>query len=291
VRRSKCWLCCAAVLGLVLFPTIKFRAQTPAQNEVVWFVLEDFNGVLSIDPAFRIVSGKILTIPNACVEDNQEYKIFETAYLRQGQVYSVSFGGTAAGHVRLHDPAGAQASTRVEYDGAAGVNGRIKALATNGVLSGRAASSRKGPTAEERRLALDLASQRFIESGIPTKMTGTVRIENLTRISLKSSAYPVLIGSFTLASAGPVGPIHGLFFIASVHEGKLSPELAWIHIASGETDNEVLSLVDHADLFVDGGDEVVAALGFYENYRYRIYRRTGAGHWDQIFETETLGCE
>jgi hypothetical protein len=63
-----------------------------------------------------------------------------------------------------------------------------------------------------------------------------------------------------------------------------------MHFALGETDNEVLSLVDHADLFADGGDEVVAVLGFYENYRYRVYRRAQDGHWEQIFETETLGC-
>jgi hypothetical protein len=90
---------------------------------------------------------------------------------------------------------------------------------------------------------------------------------------------------------GEEGLVHYLFFIASELDGHLVPEFVWLKISEGETRSETLTLVDHADLFGDGQDEVVAVLGYYENYRYRIYRRIKNGNqWEQIFETEVLGC-
>jgi hypothetical protein len=90
---------------------------------------------------------------------------------------------------------------------------------------------------------------------------------------------------------GETGLAHALFFVAAERDGKLIPEMLWVHMSEGESSNEALGLVDHADLLGDGQDEVVAALGYYENYRYRVYRRTNDGaHWEEIFETAVFGC-
>ena len=67
----------------------------------------------------------------------------------------------------------------------------------------------------------------------------------------------------------------------------------WIHVSETELDEEVLRLVDQADLFRNGQDEIVAKLVSVEtqSHRYVIFRRTRDGaHWEQIFKTEPLGC-
>jgi hypothetical protein len=74
---------------------------------------------------------------------------------------------------------------------------------------------------------------------------------------------------------------------------KLQPEFLWIHLAESATDEEHLRFVDHADLFGNGQDEVVATLVSKETqtHRYMVFRRTKDGaHWEQIFRTEPLGC-
>jgi hypothetical protein len=133
----------------------------------------------------------------------------------------------------------------------------------------------------------------FEKLGLAPQLLTEISVDNLKRTVLAPSQTPTVIGSFSVLQTQSDGEElgHHLFFIAASHGQELEVEFAWNKIASSETNGEALYLVDQATLFSDGQDEVIAVLGYYENYRYRIYRRTkDGGHWEQIIETEILGC-
>jgi len=82
-----------------------------------------------------------------------------------------------------------------------------------------------------------------------------------------------------------------LLLVASFLNGELKPELSEMHLSLDDKDLQSLSLVDQADMFDSGQDNLVLQLGFYENYRYRVYGRAKDGKlWERILETETMGC-
>jgi hypothetical protein len=283
---------CVFSLSVCLSFNFSRSRQLPKSNEVVWFALEEEpKGKLSIDPIAKIIGAKILAVPAGCEAGDTEYAKFEGAYLKPRQTYSVTFGGAPAGAISLDEFDPNVGSSTVQYDGVAHIRGRVMALATNAKLSQSETTFRQAPSSEERKLALQFANDKFAESGLPATLLEKIKIDNLTHTTLAPSKLPALIGSFSAEVGGDSGLIHALFFIALERDGKLVPEFVWLNISESETSNEGLSLVDHADLLGDGQDEVVAVLGYYENYRYRIYRQTKDGaHWDQIFETEVLGC-
>jgi hypothetical protein len=285
-------LCVCAVLAIVCLSSTFAQSKQPAKtNEAIWFALEAQRGILNIDPIAKVVAGKILPVPTGCEPGDPEYKKFEAMYLHPPQTYSVTFGGAPAGIVAVQKPGPNFWTFVVQYDGVAHLGGRVMALATNAKLSESETSLRQAPSSEERKLALQFANAKFAQSGLSANLLQKIEVDNLTRTTLAPSKSPTLIGSFSVDVGGDTGLTHAMFFIAAERDGKLIPELVWVHISEGEAAYQALSLVDHADLFGDGQDEVVAALGYYENYSYRVYRKTKDGaHWEQIFETEVLGC-
>jgi hypothetical protein len=286
-------LCVCAALALVcLSSTVSRSRQSIKSTESVWFALqEEPRGKLSIDPIAKVVDGKILSVPTGCEPDDPEYKKFEIAYLRPPKTYSVTFGSAPAGIVGLSKPDAAFGTHTVQYDGIAHIHGRVMALATNAKLSESEASFRQAPSSEERKLALQFANDKFSEKGLSGALLQKINIDNLTHTMLAPAKSPYLIGSFSIQVGDDTGIVDALFFIASERDSKLIPEFVWVHIPEGENGDEGLGLVDHADFLGDGQDEVVAVLGYYENYRYQVYRRSkDGGHWEQIFETDILGC-
>ena len=262
-----------------------------AQQNTIWFVLSEGHSGLEIDPLGKVVGSKIVGVPLDCDPENAEYKKFEAAYLRLGETYSVRFGGAPAGIIGLRGPDPKYGNETVEYDGVAHIHGILMALATNAELPSSENSSRQSPSAEERKFALQLANESFAAKGFGEQLRQKITIENLTHTTLGPDRLPVLVGSIALPLNDDSGLIHGFFFIASETDGKPVPEFQWMHISQAEAGSELLRLVDQADLFGDGQEELVAVLTYYENYRYRVYRRLrDKPQWEQIFETEVLGC-
>jgi hypothetical protein len=93
-----------------------------------------------------------------------------------------------------------------------------------------------------------------------------------------------LIGSLALDTGGNEGLVHAMFFVAAQPSEKLVPELLWLHLSESQTDEEHLPFLDHANLFVNGQDEIVTKLVSLqtETHRYVIFsqnerrRRLGA---------------
>ncbi|HEV1992982.1 MAG TPA: hypothetical protein VGR03_01495 [Candidatus Acidoferrum sp.] len=138
-----------------------------------------------------------------------------------------------------------------------------------------------------------IAKRLFVQAGVAPKLLAGLKVENLTRTILPPSKHPSLIGSFSISfDNNESGIVHNLFFIATMEGNRYLTEFSWTQISRGETDNEDLQFIDHADLFGDGKDEVIVGLELYENYFYRIYeRKKDSSRWEQIFEVEAPGCD
>jgi hypothetical protein len=285
---------CAAFVFLCFAPVFSVSQDESSKNERVWLAVEEpSRGQLSIEPIASVNDGELADVLPSCLSDSSDSHDAANKYLEPGKKYALLFGGAPAGEVQLGEVHRSQGTASLTYGGAVKIRGQVRAMATNPEQTDFRVASREPATGEQRASVLALARELFSQHGIPEKMQGNVRVEYLTRTYLAPSSQPSLIGSFTLDTSDSDGLVHSLFFIASQPGEKLVPEFVWIHLSESETDEEHLRLVDHADLFGNGRDEVVTKLVSLEtqSHRYVIFRRTRDGaHWEQIFKSNPLGC-
>jgi hypothetical protein len=270
-------------------PTIEIEKPV-----AVWFVPSDSGGKIDVDPFATVTQGNVAGIPNACKVDDPKYKECSEGYLKPGASYFVWAGGAAAGKVSFGSATDEIGNLEVTYTGTARIRGRVMALASTLPEASGRENRRQAPSASERAAAIKLARELYQQARVPESVLANITVENLTRTVLKPKSEPSLIGSFNIEETLSPQDIrrHYLFFVASLSGGQLKPELSELRISSSPEDSQSLSLVDQADMFGSGEDNLVLLLTFYENYRYRIYRRAGDGnHWEKLFETETMGSE
>jgi hypothetical protein len=273
------------------------QSQTKSDDlaaERVWLAVEEHSrGQLLIEPIATVEDSVLTPVQTSCLSDSLTSEDFSAEYLQSGKKYALLFGGASVGEGQVAEQNRSAATASLTYPGPLKIRGQVRALATNAEPGDFRTASREPATAEQRATALALARELFSEHGVPEALLPKVHADYVTRTYLAPSPQPSLIGSFSLDTGDDEGLVHGLFFIASQPGEKLQPEFLWIHLSESETDEELLRLVDHADLFANGQDEVVAKLVSVEtqSHRYLIFRRTRDGaHWEQIFKTEPLGC-
>ncbi len=269
------------------------RKESPTEERVWLAVEEQSRGKLLIEPIATVEESVLTPVQTSCLSDAQTPEDFSEKYLQSGEKYALLFGGTSVGEGLVGELNRSTATAELTYSGSLKIRGQVRALATNAEPGDFRVASREPATAEQRSSALALARELFSQHGIPETLLPKVRAEYVTRTYLAPSPQPNLIGSFSLDTEDNDGLVHGMFFIASQPGEKLQPEFLWIHLSESETDEELLRLVDHADLLGDGQDEVVAKLISVQtqSHRYLIFRRTRDGlHWQQIFKSEPLGC-
>jgi hypothetical protein len=292
MRSSGLWACVAS--ALLCFPsTFRQLSQPVDSNQSVWFILSNGQwGAHWIDPVVLVANKKLIEAPAYCGDMPAEDE-FGKIYLRPGRTYAVGFGGARAGEISLKAPKPNESILgAVDYRGAAPIDDRVSALATNANIDSTRQNARQAPTPADVVAALELAKALFAKAGVPTGLLSKVKQDDLTRSTLLPDRTASLIGSFFLPKGGDLDPSHALFFVAKQSGGKLAAEYTLIRIAKSPTESETIHFVDQADLFGDGQDEIIAINGYYENYRYRIFGRSADGkNWTQIFETGILGCE
>jgi hypothetical protein len=292
---------CAALV-IFSFAFIPHPLHIPAQNSSVnddptenrvWLAVEEHSGELLVEP-IATVEGSVLTpVQTSCLSDAVTPENFSSKYLESGRKYALFFGGASVGEGQVVAPNRGAATASLTYAGSLKVRGQVRALATNRKPGDFREASREPATAEQRGAALALARQIFSQHGIRDAVLPKVRTENVTRTYLAPAAEPILIGSFSLDAGDDAGLLHSIFFVASQPVEKLQPEFLWVHLSESENDEEHLRFVDHADVFGNGQDEVVAKLVSLETqtHRYVVFRRTkDSAHWEQIFRPEPLGC-
>jgi hypothetical protein len=292
-----------AAFVILFFAGIFYSSQNPAQspsrsddssNERVWLAVEEQpRGQLRIEPIATVEDSVLTPVQTSCLSDAPASDDFSAKYLQPGTKYSLLFGGASIGEGQVGEQNRSAATASLTYTGTMKIRGQVRALATNAEQSDFRVASREPATAEQRATTLVLAREIFSQHGISEALLPKVRAEYVTRTFVAPSPQPSLIGSFTLDTGGTEGLVHTLFFVAAQPGEKLVPELLWVHLSETETDEEHLRFVDHADLFGNGQDELVAKLVSLqtETRRYVIFRRTKDGvHREQIFKTEPLGC-
>jgi hypothetical protein len=291
---------CAAFVTLA-FAAIFHSTQIQSKNdepagERVWQAVEEHSrGQLLIEPIATLEASVLTPVQTSCLSDALIPEDFSAKYLQPGRKYSLLFGGASVGEGQVGEPNRSAATATLIYAGSLKIRGQVRALATNADPGDFRVASREPATAEQRATALALARELFSQHGVPEAFLPKVRAEYVTRTYLAPSPQPSLIGSFSLegGDGDNEGLVHHLFFIASQPREKLQPEFVWIHLSESEMDEELLRLVDHADLFGNGQDEVVTKLVSVEtqSHRYVIFRRArDTLHWEQVFKTEPLGC-
>jgi len=272
----------------------KLLQHDQANEDRVWLAVEEQpRGQLRIEPIATVEENQLTPIQTSCVSYEQAPEDLSAKYLQSGTKYSLLFGGAPIGEGQIGEQNRASGTASLTYSGPQKLRGQIRALATNAQPGDFRVASREPANAEQRASALALAREVFGQHGVPEVLLPKVRAEYVTRTYLAPSPQPSLIGSFSLDTGDNDELVHHLFFIASQPDEKLQPELLWIHLSENPTDEEVLRLVDHADLLRNGQDEVVVKLVSVEtqSHRYVIFRRTRDGaHWEQLFKTEPLGC-
>ena len=265
-----------------------------ANEDRVWLAVEEqARGQLRIEPIATVDDNELTPIQTSCVSYEETPEDFSAKYLQPSTKYALLFGGASVGEGQIVEQNRAAGTASLTYSGPQKLRGQVRALATNAQPGDFRVASREPATVEQRASALALAREVFSQHGVPEVFLPKVRAEYVTRTYLAPSPQPSLIGSFSLDTGDNDELVHHLFFIASQPGEKLQPEFLWTHLSESETDEEVLRLVDHADLFRNGQDEVVAKLVSVQtqSHRYLIFRRTRDGaHWEQIFKTEPLGC-
>jgi len=293
---------CAAFVTLffaVIFISAQNSAEKPLQHDQanedrVWLAVEEQSrGQLRVEPIATVDDNELTPIQTSCVSYEDAPEDFSAKYLQPSTKYALFFGGAPIGEGQIDEQNRASGTASLTYSGPQKLRGQVRALATNAQPGDFRVASREPATVEQRASALALAREVFSQHGVPEVLLAKVRAEYVTRTYLAPSPQPSLIGSFSLDTGDNDELVHHLFFIASQPGEKLQPEFLWIHVSESATDEEVLRLVDHADLFRNGQDEVVAKLVSVEtqSHRYVIFRRTRDGaHWEQIFKTEPLGC-
>jgi hypothetical protein len=296
---------CAAFV--VLFSSCLFHlslapAQSPSPNtqnddsanERIWLAVEEQpRGQLRIEPIATVDDSVLTPVQTSCLSGEQTPDDFSVNFLRSGRKYSLLFGGASIGEGQVGEENRNAAIASLIYAGPLKIRGQLRALATNAQPGDFRVASREPATTEQRASALTLAREIFSQHGIPQALLPKVQVEYVTRTYLAPSPQPSLIASFSLDTGDNEGLLHTLFFVADQPGEKLVPELLWVHFSENETDEEHLRFVDHADLFGNGQDEIVAKLVSLETqtHRYVIFRRTKNGdHWEQFFKTEPLGC-
>jgi hypothetical protein len=285
---------CAAFVFLCFASILPASQDENSTNQRVWLAVEEpSRGQLRIEPIAKVDDGELTAVLPSCLSEAVNSQDAAEKYLEPGKKYALLFGGAPAGEAQLGEVNRNEGTARLSYTGAVKIRGQVRALATNANQTDFRVATREPATAEQHASALALARELLSQHGVPEKLLSSVRTEYLTRTYLAPSSQPSLIGSFTLDTGDSDGLLHALFFIASQPGEKLMAEFAWIHLSEGETDEEHLRLVDQADLFGNGQDEVIAKLVSVEtqSHRYLIFRRTRYGaHWEQIFKSPPLGC-
>jgi hypothetical protein len=267
--------------------------DNPTENRIWLAVEEHTRARLLIEPIATVEDSVLTPVQTSCLSDTLTPEDFSSKYLQSGRKYALLFGGASVGEGQVGEPNRSATTASLTYAGSLKIRGQVRALATNREPGDFRVASREPATGEQRGVALALAREIFSQHGIPEALLPKVRAEYVTRTYLAPSPQPSLIGSFSLDAGDNEGLRHSIFFVASQPGERLQPEFLWIHLSESETDEQHLRFVDHADLFGNGQDEVVAKLVSLETqtHRYVAFRRTKDGaHWEQIFRTEPLGC-
>ena len=213
-------------------------------------------------------------------------------YLKSGDRYSVLSRGLLTGTAINEDQSesGDVPRSDARYEGPL-FNDMTAVLLTNAAVPKTSPQPSEPLSSRQQEEALRLARRLFLDAGLAPSLVDPVKPRKIEMVRLLPNPKRKLVASFWIDRLHDSGISHNLFVVADEQHASFLPELVLLKISRTGTDGEQADLVDHADLLRMGDEEIVTETTYYENYRYRIYRRGESGVWKKILESETLGCE
>lgn len=283
-----------SILILLLLPGSTDVGQTNSRRvqdtETVIFSVTKYaqEPTVHIEPIVIIRGGKYTPPP---VDGAPEItKRFTETYFRPGRRYRMVFGGGDAGSltvVKAIEPGCVGLTAEVRPETSVRLGGQVEALAVSSDNIGRAESSRRSPTEEERAAAVTLARSIYTQRRVAATLIKKMNTVNLTATDLDRDGKFELIGNFEIRGANYVA--YNLFVIFEpTPAGNYKAGLTWYKRGS-EEDFANRSLVDLIDLDGDGTAEVIVGGSYYESNDYVIYKRQ-AGTWRVIYQGGGGGC-
>jgi hypothetical protein len=285
------------LVAAVLFSLPSITDSIPKNippRQTVWFVAsQSSKGQLYLNPLARNEGGHLVPVPDSCDPDDSGYKKFVAENFGSGQAYNISFRGRFVGSAVFSESKEERKSYLVADAGMRKlIPADVSGLASIGAVSHSSIGRRLTPTPSEQAAVKEIAVRSFKEAGVSTALLTKIAVDKLERAYLLPSKRPSLIGSYSIDVSEEEGSVHSLFLIATKRGSEYQVDLLWSKVSRGETDNEKMELMDYANMFGDGQDEIVVELGLYENYFYRIYeRKRNSSQWEQIFEAQASICE
>jgi hypothetical protein len=178
MRRAVARISAAFVLVFVFSICSKTQSEKP-QSERVWFAVEERpRGRLRIEAIATVHDGNLVRFASPCTGETFENlaKIAPASnHLAPGQTYTILFGGTEAGQVRLAERLPGLAAAQASYEGDLKIRGQVRALATDESPAGFRVQSRQAPTQEDKTEALKLAALSQLSTSEPVKCFGINR--------------------------------------------------------------------------------------------------------------------
>jgi hypothetical protein len=255
---------------------------------------------------FVIIEGGEYKNPVAGDSTAEELSQFAGSYYRAGQKYRLLSGGGEAGSVTVkkdtRDQECERSGAEVKLETKVKFNRNVMALATNSDALGRAKSSRRPPTPEERAAVVRLVKQAYLAKGVSAGLMPTLETVNLTAVDVNSDGKAELAGSFVVKKTKGGAARYVMFLLA---EPQGNDYRAVVSNYQKYTNDDVMSggdidaigaggiyterLVDQLDLDADGTGEVITIFNGFEGDTYHIYKKAGGG-WRSVYEFGKYRC-
>jgi len=224
-------------------------------------------------------------------DDGSAAARFGERWLRPGLNYHLLVAGRPAGLVMVKpSEAGCNANAVLVRPRAATVPPGRVALAMD-VVPGDGTPLRRDPTGPENAEMRSLLRQAIVRSAGASgwRYDADLRVSEITTPHGKLLAGSAVV---RLDRDDVAAPVNAAFVIAERSEsGAWRPVVTWTHPASDPATDFPLSrtLLDVADLDLDGNPEIVTRTDYSEYWQYTIYR-LGRHGWAPAFEASSGGC-
>jgi len=288
----------AAVLIWAAAPAAAQKAVKPAGSEAsaLFAVLADGK---QIEPIGTLVNGKFI----GDEDGSGNAKTVSNDPFRSGRVYTLIFGGSEDGTLKVNNKATGECAGESADVAASPTKARLKgfvmALATDAKVALKGPAYRRLPTREERSSAESLVRAALLKQKLAPAAVRTLHYHNLTAIDIDRDDEPEMVGSFWVAPRKDERAT--LFFIA---EKNATGELAITYAEFNRyTPKEIMSgevshldegiyhtlLLDYLDIDGDGVGEIAVTSQAFEGRNFGVYQKK-AGKWTKIHESYNYRC-
>jgi hypothetical protein len=247
-----------------------------------------------LDPIV-IIDGSNFRNPMSYLKDDTpkaqaEVDAFTKTYLRQGQKYSMFFGGSDKGPVVVDKAMSISCETLTATLVAPVplVNGQKALAATSKEGIGLHANWRQPPAATQQSAFLALAVDFLARHGLAVS-SSSIELRNLRSTKLAEGRPDALIGCVTVKEKSA---LHNLFLVVEQKGEQWDVAISSYHVSKDleyRTDDVEENFVDQLDLDADGVDEIVTISGYYESWDYAIYKEQN-GAWKRVYQGGGGGC-